>query len=548
MPLVQRLVIDGGDPAQFRRCDPPRRTDRWLDHFREPERRQKLLLPADMMEWLPEDDIVHLIVEAGVMMDLSKFEASYKLGRAGQAPFAPQVLLALLIYAYSQGVRSGRAIERLCGRDAGYRFIMSDNIPDHTVIARFRQRHSGEMKMVFLAVLRLCREAGLVRLGLVALDGTKVQGNASLEANRTGASIEAEIEKILAEAEATDAKEDSQAAAQQGADLPKPLARRAERLARLRKCKEKLEARAAAAAARQQAKIDAREAEEQATGKRRRGRKRKAADPSIDPNTNVNVMDPDSGIMKTHRGWLQGYNAQIVVTTGQIIISNDVTTDANDVQQLSPMLAQAQANVVGVVDETEKDDVPLGAAVADAGYWSEANVATETADCELIIATQKDHKQRAALRDAPAPRGRKPKHMTARERMDRKLRTQHGRERYRRRGASVEPVFGQMKDCQGARRFSMRGLDRCRGEWNLHAAVHNMRKLHREFVSAYRKGQGADSKGDETGRLRQLYAYPTHSPAPPTVHDLGFCNRLSGVFSASEGFSAASHMPVETAQ
>ena len=467
-------------------------------HFREPERRQKALLPADMMEWLPENDIVHLIVEAVGMMDLAKFEAGYKLGHAGQAPFAPQMLLALLIYAYAQGVRSSRAIERLCHRDVGYRFIVGDSIPDHTVIARFRQRHSAQMKTVFLAVLRLCREAGLVKLGLVALDGTKVQGNASLEANRTAASIEAEIEKMLAEAEATDAKEDSQSAAQQGAALPKALARRAERLARLRKCKEKLERRAAAAAARQQAKIDAREAEEQATGKRKRGRKPKAADPSIDPDTNANVTDPDSGIMKTRRGWLQGYNAQIVVTTGQIIIANDVTTDANDVQQLTPMLPQAQANVLAVADADEKYDVTLGAAVADAGYWSEANAATETTDCELIIATQKDHKQRAALRDAPPPRGRKPKNMTAREQMDRKLRTGHGRERYRRRGASVEPVFGQMKDRQDARCFSMRGLERCRGEWNLQAAVHNIRKLHSESARRAEK-----TRKQAAGRARK---------------------------------------------
>jgi len=453
-------------------------------HFREAERRQKALLPADMMEWLPENDIVHLIVEAVALMDLSKFEVSYKLGRAGQAPFAPQVLLALLIYAYSQGVRSSRAIERLCQRDAGYRFIVAEQPPDHTVIARFRQRHAAEMKAVFLAVLRLCREAGLVRLGLVALDGTKVQGNASLDANRTAASIKAEIEKILAEAEATDAKEDSQSAAQQGAALPKALARRADRLARLRQCQEKLQRRAAAAAARQQAKIDARQAEEQATGKRKRGRKPKPADPSIDPDANACITDPDSGIMKTRRGWLQGYNAQIVVTTGQIIIATDVTTDANDVQQLQPMLAQAQANVAAVVDQ---DTVVLGAAVADAGYWSEANAASETAECELIIATQKDHKQRAALRDAPPPRGRTPNTMTARERMDRKLRTRHGRDRYRRRGASVEPVFGQMKDRQGARHFSMRGLERCRGEWNLHAAVHNLRKLHSDSVQRAKK-------------------------------------------------------------
>ena len=171
-----------------------------------------------------------------------------------------------------------------------------------------------------------------------------------------------------------------------------------------------------------------------------------------------------------------------MVTTGQIIIATDVTTDANDVQQLQPMLAQAQANVAAVADNDDKDTVVLGAAVADAGYWSEANAASETAECELIIATQKDHKQRAVLRDAPPPRGRKPNNMTARERMDRKLRTRHGRDRYRRRGASVEPVFGQMKDRQGARHFSMRGLERCRGEWNLHAAVHNLRKLHSDSV------------------------------------------------------------------
>jgi transposase len=456
-------------------------------HFRKAERRQKALLPADMMEWLPENDIVHLIVEAVELMDLSRFEVSSKLGRAGQAPFAPQVLLALLIYAYSQGVRSSRAIERLCQRDAGYRFIVAEHQPDHTVIARFRQRHVAEMKVVFLAVLRLCREAGLVRLGLVALDGTKVQGNASLDANRRAASIEAEIETILAEAEATDAKEDRQPAAQQGAALPKALAGRADRLARLRQCQEKLQRRATAAAARQQAKIDARQAEEQITGKRKRGRKPKPAAPNIDPDTNACVTDPDSGIMKTRRGWLQGYNAQIVVTTGQIIIATDVTTDANDVQQLQPMLAQAQANITTVADNDDKDTVVLGAAVADAGYWSEANAASETAECELIIATQKDHKQRAALRDAPPPRGRKPNNMTARERMDRKLRTRHGRDRYRRRGASVEPVFGQMKDRQGARHFSMRGLERCRGEWNLHAAVHNLRKLHSDSVQRAKK-------------------------------------------------------------
>jgi transposase len=155
-----------------------------------------------------EDDIVHLIVDAVSLMDLSGFEATCKVGHAGQPPFAPAMMLALLIYAYSHGVRSSRVIERLCRRDAGYRFIVGDEAPDHTVIARFRQRHAGRMKSVFLQVLELCREAGLIRLGLVALDGTKVKANAALDANRAASSIEEQIGRMLAEAEATDARED----------------------------------------------------------------------------------------------------------------------------------------------------------------------------------------------------------------------------------------------------------------------------------------------------------------------------------------------------
>ena len=449
-----------------------------MAHFyRAPDRRQRFLLPVDMMDWLPEDDIVHLIVDAVGLMDLSEFEAICKVGHAGQAPFSPAMMLALLIYAYSHGVRSSRVIERLCRRDAGYRFIVGDEAPDHTVIARFRQRHAERMKSVFLQVLELCREAGLIRLGLVALDGTKVKANAALDANRTASTIEEQINRMLAEAETTDAREDRQFGSG-GPAMPTDLKRRGDRLARLRACREKLASRAAAVAARQQDKIAAREAEEKATGKRKRGRKPKTPDPSVDPDTVANRTDPDSGIMKTRRGWVQGYNAQAVVTRDQIILAAEVTTEANDVHQLTGMLGQAQANVEAVMGE----DAVLGAAVADAGYWSEANADSQTEECELFIATQKDHKQRAALRDAPAPRGRMPRSMTARERMDRKLRTQRGRSLYRRRGAAVEPVFGQMKDRQGAGRFSMRGLERCRGEWQLDAAVHNLRKLHRESV------------------------------------------------------------------
>jgi len=447
--------------------------------FREPDRRQRFLLPVDMMDWLPEGDIVHVIVDAVGLMDLRDFKATCKVGRAGQPPFAPAMLLGLLIYAYSHGVRSSRAIERLCRRDAGYRFIVGDDVPDHSVIARFRQRHAERMKGVFLQVLELCQEAGLIRLGLVALDGTKVKANAALDANRTASTIGEQINRVLAEAEATDAREDRQFGPDAGGPaLPGDLKRRGDRLARLKACQEKLQAQAAAAASRQENKIAAREAEEKATGRRKRGRKPKEPDPSVDPDTVANTTDPQSGILKTRRGWVQGYNAQAVVTTGQIILAADVTTQANDVRQLTGMLDQAQANIEAVLGE----EAVLGAAVADAGYWSEANADSQTEECELFIATQKDHKQRAALREAPAPRGRIPKSMTVRERMDRKLRTKRGRALYRKRGASVEPVFGQMKDRQDAGRFSMRGLERCRGEWQLQAAVHNLRKLHRESV------------------------------------------------------------------
>jgi transposase len=455
--------------------------------FRTPDRRQRFLLPVDMMEWLPEDDIIHLIVDAVGLMDLSKFEATCKLGGAGQPPFAPAMLLTVLIYAYSHGVRSSRVIERLCRRDAGYRFIVGDEVPDHTVMARFRQRHVGQMKGVFLQVLDLCREAGLIRLGLVALDGTKVEANAALDANRTASTIAEQVSRMLAEAEATDAQEDRQfGAGADGPAMPKGLGRHADRLARLKACQEKLKARAAAAAARQQEKIAARQAEETASGQRKRGRKPKAPDPRVDPDTVANPTDPDSGIMKTRHGWVQGYNAQAVVTPEQIILAADVTCEANDVHQLSGMLDQAQANVEAVMGE----DALLGAAVADAGYWSEANADSQTEECELFIATRKDRQQRAALRDAPAPRGRMPKSLTARQRMDRKLRTKRGRALYRQRGAAIEPVFGQMKDRQGAGRFSMRGLERCRGEWQLDAAVHNLRKLHRDSV---RRAENAGS-------------------------------------------------------
>ena len=462
--------------------------------FRRPERRQGFLLPPDMQDWVPQDDIVHLVLDTVSLMDLSAFEDEHRVCGVGQAPFAPSMLLTLLIYAYSHGVKSSRAIERLCRRDAGYRYIVCEHVPDHTVIARFRRRHADRLRAVFATVLRMCGDAGLIRLGLVVLDGTKVKANASLDANRRAATINEQVTRMLAEAESMDQREDRQFGPEGREGLPQALSRREERLARLRACKAKLESEAAAAAVRQQAKIDARAAEEQSSGKRRRGRKPKPAAGSVDPERVANPSDPDSGIMKTRRGWVQGYNVQAVVTPQQIILATEVTTEANDVQQPQPMLSKAQAMVEVLLGEEEV----RGAAAADAGYWSEENAASQTEECELFIATRQDRKQRVELRDAASPRGRMPKGISARQRMQRKLRTKRGRTIYAQRGASVEPVFGQMKDRQGAGQFSMRGLGACQGEWHLHAAVHNLRKLHRESVR--RRATGGQMAGRQTDK------------------------------------------------
>jgi len=452
--------------------------------YREPDRRQRFLLPVDMADWVAESDMVHLVLDAVALMDLSAFESQYTKRGAGAPPFAPWMMVCVLLYAYANGYRSSRKIERLCERDAGFRMIVGDEVPDHSVIARFRKRHRRDLEVLFVEVLKLCHAAGLVRLGVVALDGTKVKANAALDANRTAESVEGEVAAMLAEAEAMDAEEDKLFGDRRGDELPESLAKRMDRLARLKACQERLQDEAKVRAARQQEKIDAREAEEKASGKRKRGRKPKPAEATVDTEAKANPTDPASRIMKSRKGYLQGYNAQAVVTQDQIVIAPGVTSQANDVHQLIPMIDKTLAVIEAVLGE----EAEIGTALMDAGYWSEDNAATETADCEYLIATTKDWKQRKALRDAPPPRGRRPKAMTVRQRMERKLLTKRGRELYRLRGQTVEPVFGQMKERQGADGFMMRGEQECRGEWSLHCAAHNLRKLHRESVRRRQTG------------------------------------------------------------
>ena len=446
--------------------------------FREPDRRQRFLLPVDMADWVPEADMVHLLLDVVAAMDLSAFERHYTQRGTGAPPFAPWMMVCVLIYAYANGHRSSRRIERLCTRDAGFRMIVGSEIPDHSVIARFRKCHRSEFEALFVEVLKLCHAAGLVRLGVVALDGTKVKANAALAANRTVTSLEAEVAAMVSEAEATDVAEDAMFGDKRGDELPADLRDASGRQARIRTCLDRLRAEAEAAAARQQEKIDIRAAEEKATGKRKRGRKPNPADDAVDQEAKGNVTDPDSRIMKSRKGYIQGYNAQAVVTAGQIILAADVTNEANDIRQLAPMIARTLA----VMEAVTGEEVELGCGLFDAGYWSEANAATETAKCEYLIATTKDWKQRKAMREAPPPRGRIPTDTSPRDRMERKLLTRRGRNLYRLRGQTVEPVFGQMKETQGADRFMMRGEEETKGEWALHCSAHNFKKLHSESV------------------------------------------------------------------
>ncbi len=447
-------------------------------NFIECNRDQVYLLPPSLQEWLPAKDLVWFVLDAVEQMELTGFYQKYREDGKGQAAFEPSMMVALLLYAYSLGIRSSREIEQLCERDIGFKVIAANQVPDHTTLCRFRKENGKSMEHLFIDVLKLCREAGLLKVGVVALDGSKIKANAGIEANRTYEHIEHEVKKMLAEAEAEDTEEDRlYGTDQRGDELPKELQDRTSRKARLVACKKRLEEQAAAEAAEQQAKIEERRAEEAETGIKKRGRK--PQDPDSDPKASAkaNVTDPESRIMKTRRGYVQGYNSQAVVTEDQIIIASEVTNQENDIHQLHPMVKKAQENMTEI-GEGEKETIRI--VLSDAGYASEDNLAGIDPDGpEHFIATQKDWKQRQALSEAPRPRGRIPKDLTLRRRMERKLRTKRGRRLYKKRSQIVEPVFGQIKDCRGIREFMRRGLEACAQEWKLICATHNILKLWR---------------------------------------------------------------------
>ena len=440
-------------------------------------REQIYLMPPSLQEWLPEKDIAWFIIDVVGQIDLSGYYRKYREDGRGQEAYDPSMMVALLLYAYSNGIQSSRAIERLCERDIGFKVITGDEKPDHTTIARFRQDNGKAIEELFAEALKLCAKAGLVKVGVVALDGTKMKADAALESNRTYEHIQSEVKKMLAEAEAKDAEEDKlYGKDKRGDELPEELQDRMSRLVRLKECKARLEQEKAEIVAKQEEKIEERQKQESKTGKKKRGRKPQEPDAVIKADAKANVTDPDSRIMKTRTGYVQGYNGQAVVTENQIIIAVDLTTEENDVRQLVPMIEMADKNIAGL-ELTEK---AIGIVLADAGYCSDANMENIKVDGpECIIAVKKDWKQRQAIKEADPPRGRIPENVSLRERMERKLLTKRGRALYKKRGQIVEPVFGQIKTCRGILKFMRRGFEACAQEWKLICATHNLLKLWR---------------------------------------------------------------------
>jgi len=451
------------------------------------DREQGYLMPPSLREWLPDGDLAWFILDAVEQMDLGQFYMVYRKDGWGAAAYDPAMMVGVLLYAYCLGLRSSRRIARALERDIGFRVVAANQQPDFRTICRFRAEHEEALGRLFVQVLRLCREAGLLKLGVVALDGTKVEANAALAANRNHEAIEEEVRHMLQEAKAVDEEEDARYGPdRRGDELPEGLGRQAERLKRLQEARVRLEREAERAAQAAQEHLVQRQAEEEASGKKKRGRKPKVVELAPCEEARANVTDPESRIMKTRQGYVQGYNAQAIVSRDQVIVAVDVTQEANDVRQLTPML-QKMEEALAAAGVSQRPRATL----ADAGYWSEANVTTGAGPegMELLIATTKDWKQRKALREQGRPRGRIPGHLNLRERMERKLLTQHGQRLYRMRGILVEPVLGQVKEVQGCRRFMRRGLSAAQSEWSLVGTTHNLLKLWRSGQAPWHWGK-----------------------------------------------------------
>jgi transposase/ribosomal protein L5 len=453
--------------------------------FRTDHLNQSLLMPPSLHDWLPEGHLARFIADVTEELDLGAIYRSYEGDGRGKAAYEPLMMLRVLLYGYCRGVASSRKIERATYEDVAFRFLSADTHPDHDTIAAFRKRHLDALAGLFLQVLQLCQKAGLVKLGHVAIDGTKMKANASKHKamsydrmEETAERLRQEVEELLRKAAATDEAEDAQyGKGNNGDELPAELARRESRLKKIREAQAELEQEAKEKAERArveaEAKIAERREQEAQTGKKAGGHDPRVADPEQakpEPKAQRNFTDPESRIMPdgANKGsFVQGYNAQAAVDSqAQVIVAAEITQQTNDSQQLVPMIKQVVAN-------TGANPIAVS---ADTGYWSEANVSDESvAGVDLHIATgRQKHGEKVATATGPPPEDATPK-----EAMAHKLRTEAGKSIYKMRKAIVEPVFGQIKERRGFRRFSFRGVGNVSLEWKLICLTGNILKLFR---------------------------------------------------------------------
>jgi transposase len=436
------------------------------------DREQALLLPPSLREWLDDDHLAWLVIDVVGEIDLGEFYGAYRADGHGRAAHDPAMMVALLLYSYAVGLRSSRAIERRCREDVPTRVICANQVPDHTTIARFRTRHQEALARTFTQVLALCARAGLVSVGVVALDGTVMAANASREATRSYPAIRDEVDRMLGEAAEVDAAEDAEPGSARGDELPGDLTDRRSRLARLRRCREELEAEQANVEAAHEANLRWRAEWESEHGRKLGGRKPFAPDPDGLAKRSINTTDPDSRkIVRSGKAAVQGYNAQAVATAEQIIIAADITQQANDSGELEPMILTAldQLEHAGIHERPQT-------VLADGGYWNSGQIsALGERGLQVIVPTK------SAIRTKQ--RTLSPRQGPEAARIQALLETREGAALYGQRQHIIETVFARTKYLRGITRFQRRGLAACRAEWQLIATGHNLLKLHTALTS-----------------------------------------------------------------
>jgi transposase len=456
------------------------------------DREQAFLMPPDVRDWLPEGHLAWFVVDAVAAMDLREFYAAYRSDGRSRPAYEPSMMVALLLYAYARGVRSARAIERGCEEDVAYRVIAAQQKPDHATIARFVERHQDALAGLFGSVLGLCAQAGLVSVGVVAIDGTKLHANASRDATLDYERIAREI---LEEAKAVDAAEDDLYGEKRGDELPPELATAQGRRKWLREAQRRLDekraqqARPVPRSRPERLKESKRRLEEElqterqaneayeayrARGVMKNGRRfgapPKPYTPPATPQGTINTTDPDSRLVKGMRGWLQGYNAQAASNEQQIVIAAEVTVASPDFGHLEPMLtaARSELEAAGVSDTPE-------VVLADAGYWHHQQMERIAAEGTQVLVPPDSSRRKTAR---PGWDGGLYAFMR------RVLATDHGAELYRQRKQMIEPVFAHTKFNRHLERFHRRGRSAVRTEWRLITATHNLMKLHKHQLAA----------------------------------------------------------------